>query len=306
MRPRPSLRAASAISFALASVTCIPNFGSDDSTLASHRVLAIRAVPAEAVPGTKVTFTAFVAGPTGALPEEPLVWDFCTAPLPLTEDDVVSNACLGSSSLVAAGSGPVVTTATPRTGCSLFGPETPSAGAFRPTDPDATGGYYQPLRADLAGGAAAFALARISCGLAGANAEAASAFAASYRPNNNPTLDPLTATISGTPLGSEKIPAEATVTLVASWPPAVAETYAYFDPASQTVTTQREAMQVAWYSTGGALTTEATGRASTDPATTSTNSWTAPATAGPVSLFVVLRDSRGGVDFTTIAFTVVE
>ena len=102
------------------------------------------------------------------------------------------------------------------------------------------------------------------------------------------------------------VPAGASVALVASWPAASAETFAYYDPVSQTVTTQRESMQVAWYSTSGALDTEATGRASTDLATTSSNTWTAPTSAGPTYLFVVLRDSRGGVDFQSIGFTVTE
>ena len=87
------------------------------------------------------------------------------------------------------------------------------------------------------------------------------------------------------------------MTLEASWPDASAETFAYFDPVSQAVTSQRESMQVAWYSSAGALYTESTGRASDDPATTTDDGWTAPAAPGTVHLWIVLRDSRGGVDF---------
>ncbi len=68
---------------------------------------------------------------------------------------------------------------------------------------------------------------------------------------------------------------------------------------------QREAMQVAWYTTAGTLDTESTGRSSTDDATTSDNFWTAPSSAGAIAtLFVVLRDSRGGVDFASVELTV--
>ena len=57
-------------------------------------------------------------------------------------------------------------------------------------------------------------------------------------------------------------------------------------------------MQVAWYSSGGTLDTESTGRAGDDPATTS-DGWTAPSQAGTVHLWIVLRDSRGGVDYAS-------
>jgi len=279
-----------------ATVTCVPALGPGDSLITSTRILAVRADPAEAVPGTKVTFTSFVAGPGGTVTNAGIDWSFCTAPKPLTEDNVVSNVCLGSSSLVAAGVGPTAMAATPSNGCSVFGPDVGSAG-LRPRDPDGTGGYYQPLRADLTGSDTDFELARIHCDLANADAAAATAFAAAYTLNLNPQLLPLTATQAGTPVALTAIPPGARITLEASWPGASAETFAFFDPVSQTVTSQRESMQVAWYSSGGALDTESTGRASDDPATTSDDGWDAPGAAGTVHLWIVLRDSRGGVDF---------
>jgi hypothetical protein len=288
----------------LATATCIPSLGPGDSLITSTTILAIRAVPAEAAPGTSVTFSAFVVDPSGTVAAPRIVWDFCTAPLPLTEDNVVSNACLGAGSIVAAGFGGTTTTNTPAKGCSIFGPDE-IQGGYRPPDPDGTGGYYQPLRADLADAPTAFELARIRCDLADASASAVSAFTAAYKLNLNPTLLPVTAMVNDAAAPLTAIPAGATVTLVASWPASSAETFAYYDPVSATVTTQRESMQVAWYSTAGALETEATGRASTDLATTSTNTWTAPSAPGNSHLFVVLRDSRGGVDFTDTELTVV-
>jgi hypothetical protein len=89
------------------------------------------------------------------------------------------------------------------------------------------------------------------------------------------------------------------VAIEASWPSESAETYAFYDAASDAVTTKREAMSVSWHVTAGALDTETTGRAEADPATTSDNVWSAPTEAGPAHLWVVLRDSRGGVDFAT-------
>jgi hypothetical protein len=65
------------------------------------------------------------------------------------------------------------------------------------------------------------------------------------------------------------------------------------------VTTQREAMQVAWYTDGGSLDTESTGRASDDMATTSDDGWQAPDAAQTTHFWIVLRDSRGGIDFAS-------
>jgi hypothetical protein len=264
----------------------------------------VRADPAEAAPGTRVTFSALVAAPAGPVAGADIAWSFCTAPKPLTEDNVVSNACLGASALVTAGAGPTVSAATPRAGCSLFGPDTASPG-FRPRDPDGTGGYYQPLRLDLQGTDSAFALVRIHCDLPDASADEASAFAAAYEMNQNPQLLPLAATVAGAAAPLTRIPAGARVRLRAAWPASSAETFAYFDPSTQEVTQQRESMQVAWYTDAGSLDSESTGRASTDMATTTDNVWTAPSTAGAYSLWIVLRDSRGGVDYAQGDVTVV-
>jgi hypothetical protein len=287
---------------------CVPSLGPGDSLVGSTRILAIRADPAEAPPGAKVTFTSLVAGPDGTVTDASIAWDFCTAPKPLTEDNVVSNACLGSDALAPAGAGPTTTAAIPKDACTLFGPDTGSTG-FRPRDPDSTGGFYQPLRAELPGEAsadAAFALARIHCDLPNASAAAASAFAAAYTLNQNPELLPLTATVAGSPVPLAAVPAGARVTFEASWPDASAETFAYFDPAAQTVTMQRESMQVAWYSSDGSLDTESTGRASDDPTTSTDDGWQAPSTAGTVHLWIVLRDSRGGVAFASYDVTTVQ
>jgi hypothetical protein len=286
-------------------LSCVPNLGPGDSRIDSTRVLAVQASPAEASPGTRVSFTALVVSQNGTAPTAPVAWAFCNAPKPLTTDNAVSDACLDSSSLAPAGDGEAIAAKTPSTGCSLFGPDTPPGG-FRPRDPDVTGGFYQPLRLDLAGGGLTFELARIHCDLANASATAAGQFATAYHLNQNPTLAPLTATIDGAGAAFTSVHAGARMTFTASWPAASAETYAYFDPASQAVTTKRESMQVAWYSTDGAFDTESTGRSEMDLATTTTDGWSAPSSATTAHLWVVLRDSRGGVDFAAYDVTVVQ
>ncbi len=275
---------------------CVPRVTDDDALVRAPRVLAVRADPAEAKPGSTVVLTPLVAGPDGTVAAPALAWSFCVAPKPLAADTVVSPACLDGASLVPVGDGAPVSAVTPAGGCSTFGPNPAGAGA-RARDPDATGGYYQPLLADLSGAGPVVDLLRITCDLPAATASVATAFAAAYVPNANPTLAPLAASVDGMPLALAAVPPGARVTLTASWPASSAETYAYYDAAAQTVTTQRESMQVSWYASAGAIDRESTAVDGSDPALASGNTWTAPADAGPAHLWIVLRDSRGGVDF---------
>lgn len=282
---------------------CAPDLPNDGGVVVAPRLLAVKGEPAESKPGKTVTYSALVAAPNGAGTNSGVRWSFCTAPKPPTEDEVVSSACLGAAALVAAGEGPSVTALTPAGACSLFGPDTPPGG-FRPRDPDVTGGYYQPLRVDLDGAAPSFALERLRCDLGMAPADLASTFAAEYVPNANPELLPLTASIAGEGVALDAVPAGARVTLGASWPAEDAETYAYFDRVTQSITTKRESLRVAWYATAGAFDATTTGRAEDDPASSTANTWTAPSAAGPNVLWVVLQDSRGGVDFARYDVTV--
>ncbi len=83
------------------------------------------------------------------------------------------------------------------------------------------------------------------------------------------------------------------------------EQYVAFDPEAMALATRREAIQVAWYTTGGTLADDTSGHAA-DEAGSATldaacaqgtecvdNAWTAPATAGEVRLWLVARDDRG-------------
>jgi hypothetical protein len=292
---------------ALATVAgCQPDLGANDGLVTRPTILAVKAEPPEAKPGTDATYSALVALPGGVDAGGAVLWRFCTAPEPLTTDNAVAPGCFDDASLAAAGSGASTMAATASTACSLFGPETASEGA-RPPDPDATGGYYQPLRADLAGADPTFYLARLLCGLGGAPADVVARYAQQYVPNANPRLLPLAATLGGkaVSLSSLRVPASATLSLEASWPASDAETYAYFDPSMQTLGTKREAMGVSWHASGGAFASESTGRSETDPATSTEDTWTAPGEGGGVTLWIVLRDSRGGTDFTTYDLTVV-
>ncbi len=91
----------------------------------------------------------------------------------------MSPECLAASgpSLIDLGEGQTESGKLPMDACRLFGPDFPPATvdmpAGRPVDPDASGGYYQPVRVIAEG---AFegdvaASARIACGVAGATGD---------------------------------------------------------------------------------------------------------------------------------------
>ena len=60
---------------------------------------------------------------------------------------------------------------------------------------------------------------------------------------------------------------------------------------------QREALRVSWFASAGVFDHDVTGRDAEDVALSTVNGWQAPTTPGIVHLWLVLRDSRGGVDF---------
>lgn len=292
------------VSLVLVLGACKPDLSEEDWLITSTRVLAVKSEPAEAKPGTPLTLTALIASPSDEGGASTITWQFCTAPKPPTENNVVSTECLDTSSLVDAGSGVSIVAAAPSNSCSLFGPNT-APGGFRPRDPDETGGYYQPLRIDMPGAVPTFHLERIRCNLADASFDIAAEFGKEYVPNANPHLAPIAATIGENPVSLNGIPRGARVELEASWVGADAESYAYYDRTSQTLTTKREAMRVAWYVSAGTLDTESTGRDENDPSTVTSNVWVAPSTPGNTKLWVVLRDSRGGVAYTTYDIAVI-
>ena len=248
----------------------------------SPRVLAIVSSPPEVKPGAPVALAALLASPEGPLTTAP-TWSLCTAPKPPTEDNAVSDPCVDDPAALL----PVDPTAAtiPANACMQFGPDVPPGG-FRPRDPDATGGFYQPVRADVAGADLAFGFTRITCNLAAAPPDVAQQYKTMYVANQNPMLavDAPSDVIAGS-----------AVAITASWPASAAETYLYYDLASQTLVTRREAMRVSWFATGGELPVDATAVGETEPAPSASTTWRAPDAAGTVYLWFVLRDSRGGI-----------
>ncbi len=255
------------------------------------RVLAVIAQPAEAKPGAMITYEAVIASPDGPLALAPR-WGYCTSPKPPTEDNAASTDCVGGDALIDLGTAPTVMGALPAEGCIRFGPDVPPGG-FRPRDPDASGGYYQPVRV-ASDELLAIGLSRITCNLPTAPFDAAARYRAEYVANANPVLDQISL---------DRVAANTDVTLTATWPAASAESYLYFDANAQQLVDRREAMRVSWFATGGTLAEDATAVAEDDRATSASTTWRTPA-AGDAWIWIVLRDSRGGVAMRALRLTV--
>jgi hypothetical protein len=206
----------------------------------------------------------------------------------------------------------------------------------RPVDPDPTGGYYQPLRVVVpsrTGDVLGVGETRLSCGLAGTPDQVVE-FNHHFTPNANPAIESLTA--GGAPLSTDDkgvtnpVHGGESLVLSATWascPQATgvcgdgycdlgedkqscpadcatlasctgAETYVVLDLNTHQLVTQREGMEAAWFATGGSFDNDRTGRDSHDSANDTPNRWRAPATAGVVHMWVVLRDDRGGVGWS--------
>lgn len=310
---------------ALAAAGCKPDLGAPTSLVIGPRILAVRGQPAEAPPGDMVAYDALAVNADGRIAASPLTWSQCHDPKPPAETNAVNRACLDEPD--DAGPAPTFSAPMPAAACMQFGPITPvpppltpdeiAAGKMqppplRPRDPDITGGFYQPVRVALTadqGSATAFALERIKCNLANVPIEATRVYNATYTINQNPTIAALTldpdgaaaALLGGAPA---MIAAGATVTLEAAWPAEAAESYPAWDVVGRALATRREALRVSWFATAGEFAHDRTGRAEDDPASTTRNTWTAPAAAGTVHLWIVLRDSRGGLDFAEATLTV--
>lgn len=286
--------------FLLFVLSCKPDLGDRDSHIGGLRVLAVRGEPPEAAPGAVTTYTVLAATPAGPITVPLASWAFCATPKLLTENGAVSTACRGAGVRPIADA-PSVSAAMPTDACSLFGPDV-TAVDLRPRDPDVTGGFYQPVRVTIFDGPAqeeAFGLQRIKCNLANAPGDVVADFAKRYVPNTNPVLGDLAASVDGAAVAFDAVPAGASVTFRATWTAASAEPYVVYDLASATLVGRRESLRVSWFATDGTFENDRTGRDETEPEAFSENRWTAPAGVTSTSLFVVLRDARGGASWAT-------
>jgi hypothetical protein len=306
---------------------CTSGFADATAIVTSPRLLAVQASPAEAPTGSSFALKPLYVGPSGPADASAIAWDLCLLQKPLGDPDPVNPACISGPKpgVVAVGRGATVTATVPADACELFGPSSPpptmGQPAARPTDPDSTGGFYLPLTVTPSGQPASLAQERITCAPSGVTQPVFSAFENGYQPNENPDLQglstvdadggatPISAAAPAAPPGLI-IEAGGHVTLEASWPPcpsspcAGAETFLLVDPTTKQLTTQRESIVASFYATAGTFDLDRVGRDSSDLATSVQDGWTAPGSPMDVTVWVVVRDSRGGVGWGTFAFGV--
>lgn len=301
------------------SAACKPDLGAPPSLVEGLRVLAVRGVPAEAPEGTPVTYDLLAVDVTGRIATPPTTWAVCNERKPPADSNAVSSACLSIPDT--AGPTPTFMAPMPSGACKRFGPQPDvdkDGMSVRPTDPDVTGGFYQPVRAKLdvadRGAATAFAMERIRCRLANAPADVASMFA-KLTPNANPVLARLTLDPAGSPVdlfAAGRAPLEppiwvapgASYELEAAWTPETPETFPVWTASSESLDQHRESLSVAWYATGGSFTHDSTGRGEEETELSTENVWTAPTEPGIVHFWIVVRDSRGGLDFAEASVSV--
>jgi hypothetical protein len=301
---------------ALAAIGCKPAVGRAPSLIVGPEVLAVRGDPAEVPPGATVSYQFLMASSLGTVTDAQGTWDVCTQPKPPSESNSVTSACVKAAPGTDVGvtfSAPVPTDA-----CSLFGPNAPAAKAgqppFRPRDPDSTGGYFVPVRLLVDDGLGetlmAFEFERVFCGLGGAPLTAIQDYNTNYKKNVNPALQGLAVVASdGTRTdiltGLASVAAGSTVALVVSASPDSAESFPVYDSVAQILNQQVETLSVSWFASDGKFKDD---RVDADPVTLEAqNTWTAPKVTGSetIPLWVVMRDTRGGVVFASTALTVV-
>ncbi len=304
-----------ALSTLCALAGCEPELDQRLSLLTEPRVIAVVSEPAETAPSSSASHRVYLASGDGPVIAD-VDWAFCTEPKPPTEDNVVNARCLGAAAVRELGASSALTAVTPIDACMRFGPDV-SSGDYRPRDPDVTGGYYQPLRLTLPASLGAersrvaFASHRIRCNLANAPIDIVRDHRARYVANANPPA-PLLARAGG---GGDVTTARAgeRLELVASWPAGTSERYVWYDGPAARLRDRHESLRLSWYVTGGQLCSDATGRTEEEieeelaaalaaggsvddpaPAASTANCWRAPDEPGPITLWLVLRDSRGG------------
>jgi hypothetical protein len=293
-------------------IACVPETMADEGIVRAPRILAVQADAAEAAPGQTVKLSALVAHRDRVAPDS-LGWAICNARRPLDELGPVADACLSTTdSLVPLGVGFETMATVPADACRRFGPEVGLIDgqqvASRPTDPDATGGYFLPIRidgrTDGLGGSGIFRL-RLTCDPQGATAESLTRYRRDSRPNRAPKEPWLQ--IDGRPLGGEGASAKpgARMDWRVGWPACAGVTanapcdgregYVDIDRSSGQVVVRRESMTVHFFATGGRFDESRLGVLEDDNRDEVGTHWTAPEQAGTVTGWVVLRDGRGGV-----------
>lgn len=293
---------------ALGSLTvfgCTPEFDDAPWRVDEARVLAIIATPPEARPGDPVMLTALTASPDGTSGTAPR-WSVCTRPRTSAERTSVTARCLEEEFLEPTPPAMLVLA----DACARFGPNPPptegDAAPQRPADPDASGGYFLPVRAE-ADDTAAFGALRIRCDLPGVTRVIFDAFEERYFANEAPQIGGVSLG-SGPRLAADEVAtvdAQSEVDITVELPPTAAEAYVRYDSADGVLLDEREWLRVQWFVTEGRLSAgQQTVSPTGDGSYVASTSWTAPSGPATVHGWVVVTDARGGVAWQALTIDV--
>jgi hypothetical protein len=271
---------------ALACAACAPEFTDDVTRVTSPRLLVAVAEPAEVRPRAPVTIVAMSAPDpaNGYAREHPFRFTFCTTPATVGDPRPVSDACLDEPGVALTATADVGTGTVPQDACARYGPD-PPPGDHRPRDPDATGGFYQPVRIDALGQKWVHLL-RVTCALPDAPAALARELAETYVANANPVIEAVETERIGEP-GADR------VRVTVRWTPESRESYPRLSPDGSAIEQREEFFRASWFTTSGTFAPSATATEEGDGALEMTNELAVGADAAPM-VWVVLRDSRGG------------
>jgi hypothetical protein len=298
--------------FSVMSLGCAPDLTVHASRITSARVIAVLADPPEARPGAMVSLTAIVAGASG---DVAVTWRACEIPRSTNESATVSARCLDDGdggAITTLAEGVTASATIPSNACMRVGPQVPPAGQdgvrARAPDPDITGGWQLPIRLDLRAGSereTMFARYRVRCQPPDVPGATAQGYALRYRDNRNPALSGVYAVVDGATRELPRASAEGDgaevaigpsreVGVLALWGAESAEGYVRVDPVTRGLDTRTEALEVAWFTTGGWFSRDRT--APDASGTASVNVLHLDAGVTQTRVWVVLRDERGGVD----------
>lgn len=172
-----------------------------------------------------------------------------------------------------------------------------------PVDPDASGGYYQPVRASFSAvdgsSLTAFGRQRIRCDLAGATRDIFDAFQAEYLVNTAPIIAALVSV--GPPEPSRIVQPGASVQWVVELDATSSEAFPVYHAERSELERRNESLIVDGYVTGGILEPAYYARSGADFVAGDhifEFSWTAPQSPGRYHVWTVVHDERGGANWT--------
>jgi hypothetical protein len=275
---RARLTCACSVACLAASASCQSFPDPPVSYVAGLRVLGIKAEPPEVAQGASSNLTMLVVDTAGGAIAAS--WTECL--LPPIPGDAVNKDCAeqdAGSFLQPIGDGLAITATMPQVTAASLG------------QPDVTNGVYLPLVARVVGTADALtAIYRLRL-LQTATANANPTIASIVGRDASGVSAPLDATNPPT------VSSGGTFTLSATFTPDSAETYTAIDG-----TTKTETLTTSWFATAGTFSYEKT--SATQPETVLHLDKRLPASGSTIDVWAVMRDERGGTDYThrTLSF----